>query len=60
MIEREPFDRPVADLTWGELTTDDEVEFTLHVEEPVASKRVVPVERVRLHRDRVRGDSGFT
>ena len=51
-LEREPItdanrDRAMA----GEELGEDEHEVTLHAEEPVVEKRVVPKERVRLDRD---------
>ena len=53
-VEREPItdanrDRAMA----GEELSEDEHEVTLHAEEPVVEKRVVPKERVRLDRDTV-------
>jgi uncharacterized protein (TIGR02271 family) len=51
-LEREPItdanrDRAMA----GEELSEEEHEVTLHAEEPVVEKRVVPKERVRLDRD---------
>lgn len=37
-----------------------EVEFVLHAEEPVVTKRIVPVERVRLHRETTTEDRHVT
>ena len=34
-------------------TPGGELEILLHAEEPVVSKRVVPVERIRLHRNTI-------
>ena len=51
-IEREPItDANVGDATSGPDISDEEHEVVLHEEEPVAEKRVVPKERVRLDKD---------
>ena len=53
-LEREPITDANRDaaLSGGDLT-EEEHEVTLHAEEPVVDKRVVPKERVRLDRDTV-------
>jgi uncharacterized protein (TIGR02271 family) len=55
VIEREPLDDPATEIAWAEDTAADAgaVEFVLHAEEPVVTKRVVPLERVRVRRDTV-------
>jgi uncharacterized protein (TIGR02271 family) len=51
-VEREPItDANVGDATSGPEISDEEHEVVLHEEEPVAEKRVVPKERVRLDKD---------
>jgi uncharacterized protein (TIGR02271 family) len=51
-VEREPItDANVEDATSGAEISSDEHEVVLHEEEPVAEKRVVPKERVRLDKD---------
>jgi uncharacterized protein (TIGR02271 family) len=51
-VEREPItDANVGDATSGPELSEEEHEVTLHAEEPVAEKRVVPRERVRLGKD---------
>jgi uncharacterized protein (TIGR02271 family) len=51
-VEREPItDANVGDATSGPELSEEEHEVTLHSEEPVAQKRVVPKERVRLDKD---------
>jgi uncharacterized protein (TIGR02271 family) len=51
-VEREPVtDANVDDATSGPEISSDEHEVVLHEEEPVAEKRVVPKERVRLDKD---------
>jgi uncharacterized protein (TIGR02271 family) len=51
-IEREPItDANVDDATAGPEISDEEHEVVLHEEQPVAEKRVVPKERVRLDKD---------
>jgi uncharacterized protein (TIGR02271 family) len=51
-IEREPItDANIGDATSGPDLSEEEHEVTLHAEEPVAQKRVVPKERVRLDKD---------
>ena len=56
VIEREPLDEPAAEIAWADgdapaAAGSGAVEFVLHAEEPVVTKRVVPVERVRVQRD---------
>lgn len=55
VIERDPIDAasPLAESDRPLVTEGEEIEFILHAEEPVVSKRVVPVERVRLRRDEI-------
>jgi len=51
-IEREPItDANLGDATSGPAISEEEHEVTLHEEEVVAQKRVVPKERVRLEKD---------
>lgn len=54
IIEREPLaadaGTPVSDLAF---TGEEVVDFVLHAEEPVVTKRAVPVERVRLRRNTI-------
>ena len=51
-IEREPItDANVGDATAGPAISEEEHEVTLHAEEVVANKRVVPKERIRLDKD---------
>jgi uncharacterized protein (TIGR02271 family) len=51
-VEREPItDANVADATSGPEISSEEHEVVLHEEEPVAEKRVVAKERVRLDKD---------
>jgi uncharacterized protein (TIGR02271 family) len=51
-VEREPItDANLDDATSGPELSEEEHEVVLHSEEPVAEKRVVPKERVRLDKD---------
>jgi uncharacterized protein (TIGR02271 family) len=51
-LEREPItDANVGRATDGPAISEEEHEVVLHAEEPVAEKRVVPKERVRLGKD---------
>jgi uncharacterized protein (TIGR02271 family) len=51
-IEREPItDANVGDATSGPEISEEEHEIVLHEEQPVAEKRVVPKERVRLDKE---------
>jgi uncharacterized protein (TIGR02271 family) len=51
-VEREPItDANIDDATSGPELSEEEHEVTLHEEEVVAQKRVVPKERVRLDKD---------
>ena len=51
-VEREPItDANVDDALDGPAISDEEHEVVLHEEEPVAEKRAVPKERVRLDKD---------
>jgi uncharacterized protein (TIGR02271 family) len=54
VIEREPLDEPAGEVAWADTESPDAagpVEFVLHAEEPVVTKRVVPLERVRVQRE---------
>jgi uncharacterized protein (TIGR02271 family) len=51
-IEREPItDANVGNATDGPALSEEEHEVTLHAEQPVVEKTVVPKERVRLEKD---------
>jgi uncharacterized protein (TIGR02271 family) len=51
-VEREPItEANVGDATAGPAISEEEHEVTLHAEEVVANKRVVPKERIRLDKD---------
>ena len=51
-IEREPItDANAGDALDGPEISEEEHEVTLHAEEPVVEKRVVPQERVSLQKD---------
>ncbi len=51
-VEREPItEGNVDDALDGPELSEEEHEVTLHAEEPVVEKRVVPKERVRLDKD---------
>jgi len=51
-VEREPItDANIDQATSGPALSEEEHEVVLHAEEPVAEKRVVPKERVRLDKD---------
>jgi uncharacterized protein (TIGR02271 family) len=53
-VVREPItDGNVGDALDGPAISEEEHEVTLHAEEPVVEKRVVPKERVRLDKDTV-------
>jgi uncharacterized protein (TIGR02271 family) len=53
-VEREPItDANVEDATDGPAISEEEHEVTLHEEEVVTEKRVVPKERVRMEKDTV-------
>ena len=53
-VEREPItDANRGDAMEGPAISEEEHEVTLHSEEPVVEKRVVPKERVRLDKDSV-------
>jgi uncharacterized protein (TIGR02271 family) len=56
IVERVPVDAATGATAPPELAAPaegGEVEFVLHAEEPVVTKRVVPVERVRLRRNEI-------
>ena len=56
-VEREPItDANLDDATSGPAISEEEHEVTLHEEEAVVEKRVVPRERVRLDKDTVTGE----
>jgi uncharacterized protein (TIGR02271 family) len=56
-IEREPItDANVGDATAGPAISEEEHEVTLHEDEVVVEKRVVPKERVRLDKQTVTED----
>ncbi|MEA2133881.1 MAG: hypothetical protein QOC68_1790, partial [Solirubrobacteraceae bacterium] len=53
-IEREPITEGNVDsATEGPAISEEEHEVTLHAEEPVLDKQVVPKERVRLDKETV-------
>jgi uncharacterized protein (TIGR02271 family) len=55
-LEREPItEENRADALRGKDITEAEHEVTLHAEKPVVGKETVPVERVRLSKDTVKG-----
>jgi stress response protein YsnF len=57
-VEREPItDANVGDAMSGPEISEEEHEVTLHADEPVAEKRVVPKERVRATTDVVTEDA---
>ena len=62
VIEREPIavGEAPAPAEFPLAEEGSEMEFVLHAEEPVVSKRVVPVERVRLHREVATEDQQVT
>lgn len=51
VIERQPLAEGEAEPASAFAEEGSQAEFVLHAEEPVVTKRVVPVERVRLHRE---------
>ncbi|MEZ2390230.1 YsnF/AvaK domain-containing protein [bacterium RCC_150] len=56
-LEREPITDANRDAAMSDPDlTEDEVEVTLHEEQPVVEKETVPVERVRLDKDTVTED----
>jgi uncharacterized protein (TIGR02271 family) len=60
-IEREPItDANVGNATDGPAISEEEHEVTLHAEEPVVEKTVVPKERVRLDKDVVTDEREVT
>ena len=60
-VEREPItDANLDAATSGPDISEEEHEVTLHEEEPVVEKRVVPKERVRLDKDTVTGEERVT
>ena len=60
-VEREPItDANRGDALDGPAISEEEHEVTLHAEEPVVEREVVPKERVRLETDTVTEDRGVT
>jgi uncharacterized protein (TIGR02271 family) len=60
-LEREPItEGNVDDALDGPELSEEEHEVTLHAEQPVVEKRVVPKERVRLDRDTVTDERSVT
>ncbi len=60
-VEREPItDANVGNAMDGPAISEEEHEVTLHAEEPVVEKRVVPKERVRLDKETVVEDRTVT
>ena len=56
-VEREPItDANIGQATSGPEISEEEHEVTLHAERPVVATEAVPVERVRLAKDRVAGE----
>jgi uncharacterized protein (TIGR02271 family) len=59
--EREPItEANIGQATSGPEISEEEHEVTLHAERPVVAKETVPVERVRLAKDRVAGEETVT
>jgi stress response protein YsnF len=60
-VEREPITGANREAALsGPAISDEEHEVTLHAERPVAEKEAVPVERVRLAKERVTGEQTVT
>ena len=60
-VEREPItEANIAQATSGPQISEEEHEVTLHAERPVVATETVPVERVRLAKDRVAGEETVT
>jgi uncharacterized protein (TIGR02271 family) len=60
-IEREPItDGNIDNATDGPALSEEEHEVTLHAEEPVVEKTVVPKERVRLEKDTITDEQTVT
>ena len=56
-VEREPItEANIGQATSGPEISEEEHEVTLHAERPVVATEAVPVERVRLAKDRVAGE----
>ena len=56
-VEREPITEPnIGQTMSGPEISEEEHEVTLHAERPVVATEAVPVERVRLAKDRVAGE----
>jgi uncharacterized protein (TIGR02271 family) len=60
-VEREPItEASIGQAMAGPEISEEEHEVTLHAERPVTAKETVPVERVRLAKDRVTGEETVT
>ena len=60
-VEREPItEANIGPATSGPEISEEEHEVTLHAERPVVATEAVPVERVRLAKDRVAGEETVT
>jgi len=60
-VEREPItEANIGQATSGPEISEEEHEVTLHAERPVVATETVPVERVRLAKDRVAGEETVT
>ena len=60
-VEREPItEANIGQPTSGPEISEEEHEVTLHAERPVVATEAVPVERVRLAKDRVAGEETVT
>jgi len=60
-VEREPItEANIGQATAGPEISEEEHEVTLHAERPVTVTETVPVERVRLAKDRVAGEETVT
>ena len=60
-VEREPItEANIGQATSGPEISEEEHEVTLHAERPVVATEAVPVERVRLAKDRVAGEETVT
>ena len=60
-VEREPItDANIGQATSGPEISEEEHEVTLHAERPVVATETVPVERVRMAKDRVTGEETVT
>ncbi len=60
-VEREPItEANIGQATSGPEISEEEHEVTLHAERPVVATEAVPVERVRVAKDRVAGEETVT